>query len=349
MKIFEKESFGCARSGETVRAFCLEGGSLRAEVLTYGATLRTLETRDRESRRVDIALGYDTLHDYEIGDKYLGAVVGRCANRIANGRFTLDGTVYELKQNDGTNHLHGGQRGFSDRVWTPSVRTDGLHLTLESPDGEEGYPGKLNVEVVYAIEEHNALSISYRASCDQNTVCNLTNHTYFNLAGAGHGSILPQEVQLFSDFYTPVDANMLPYGAVEPVEGTPMDFREPQALGARIDGDFVQLRRAGGYDHNWVVRGQPGELRPAARAICKENGVVMEVWTTQPGVQLYTANFLEGGPAGKGGTVYPNRAAFCLETQAFPNAMSCPSFPQPILRKGEVYRHKTVFMFKTLA
>ncbi len=349
LKIFEKEPFGSTLSGEPVRAFCLEGERLRAEVITYGAALRVLEARDRDGAPVDVALGYDTLKDYREGGKYLGAIVGRCANRIADGRFTLGGTTYKLARNDAPNHLHGGLRGFSDRIWTPSVCTDGLHLTLESPDGEEGYPGNLRVDAIYAIDDQDALTISYRAVSDQDTVCNLTNHTYFNLAGAGSGSVLSQELQLFADFYTPLSADKLPYGAVLPVDGTPMDLREPTPIGAHIDDDFEQLRLAGGYDHNWVVRGIPGELRPAARAVCAQNGLVLEVWSTQPGVQLYTANFLAGGPAGKGGVEHANRSAFCLETQAFPNALSCPSFPQPVLRKGTIYQQKTVFAFGTLA
>lgn len=348
MKIFEKEPFGCALSGEPVRAFCLENGRLRAEVITYGATLRVLEALDRSGEPVDVALGCDALRGYEEGDKYLGAIVGRCSNRIADGQFILNGVRYTLVRNDGPNHLHGGQRGFSGRVWTPSISHNGLRLTLDSPDGEEGYPGNLHAEVLYSIDAEDMLTIDYRAECDQDTICNLTNHTYFNLAGAGNGDVLSQELQLFADLYTPLGPNRLPYGAIMPVEGTPMDLREPQPIGARIDEDFEQLRIAGGYDHNWVVRGRPGELRPAARALCRENGVVLEVWTTQPGVQLYTANFLAGAPAGKGGAIYPNRGAFCLETQAFPNAVSCPSFPQPILRKGSVYHEKTVFSFKTI-
>lgn len=349
MKIFEQEPFGCTSSGETVRSFRLEGGRLCAEVIAYGAVLRVLEVRDRDGGPVDVALGYDTVDSYEAGDKYLGAIVGRCANRIGRGRFTLGGVTYPLAQNDGKNHLHGGLRGFSDRVWTPGICTDGLHLTLESPDGEEGYPGNLRADVVYSIgEEDDALTIAYRAVSDQDTICNLTNHTYFNLAGAGSGDVLSQEVQLFSDFYTPLSAEKLPCGAVLPVDGTPMDLRESLPLGARIGNDFEQLRLAGGYDHNWVVRGLPGELRPAARAVCPQNGVALEVWTTQPGIQLYTANFLAGGPAGKGGRAYPDRSAFCLETQAFPNATACPSFPQPVLRKGTIYQQKTVFAFRTV-
>ncbi len=347
MKVFEKGVFGSMPSGEPVRVFRLEGTHLRAEIITYGAILRILET-DGKNGPVDVALGYDSLEDYRRGGKYLGAIVGRCANRIEDGKFTLDGTVYTLVQNDGQNHLHGGLSGFSDRIWTPSICPDGLHLTLESPDGDEGYPGCLRVEVVYAIDENDALSISYQATCDQDTVCNLTNHTYFNLAGAGNGDILSQEVQLLADFYTPTDAESIPHGMVLPVDGTPMDLREPVPVGAHIDDDFEQLKLAGGYDHNWVVRGDPGKLRPAARALCHESGLLLEVWSTQPGVQFYTGNFLAGSPAGKGGKIYPNRAGFCLEMQAFPNAVNCPSFPQPILPKGAVYQQKTLFVLKQL-
>lgn len=348
MKLYELEPFGTARSGESVRAFRLEGAHVRAEVITYGAALRVFEIDLPGGRTVDAVLGYDTLEAYEQAGKYLGAILGRCANRIAGGCFTLDGMTYNLAKNDGNNHLHGGLSGFSDRVWQANMCTDGLHLTLESPDGDEGYPGNLRVDVIYRIEDNDALSISYRAVCDQDTVCNLSNHTYFNLAGAGCGDILSQKIQLLSDYYTPSDAESLPRGTVLPVEGTPMDLREPVAIGTHIDDGFVQLRQAGGYDHNWVVRGTPGKLRPAARALCEQSGVLLEAWTTQPGIQFYTSNFLAGGPGGKGGKPYPNRAAFCLEAQAFPNAVNCPSFPQPVLRQGSIYQQKTVYHLKPL-
>lgn len=347
MKLYELEPFGTTPAGETVRAFRLEGTHVRAEVITYGGVLRVLET-DTPGGPVDVVLGYDTLEDYIRGDKYIGALVGRCANRIAGGKFVLNGVEYTLARNDAPNHLHGGERGFSGRLWTPSVCEDGLHLTLESADGDEGYPGSLRADVVYAIEGNDALSISYRAVCDQDTVCNLTNHAYFNLAGAGRGDILNQQIQLFSDYYTPLNDQNVPGGAVLPVGGTPMDLREPVAIGAHIEDGFPQLRQAGGYDHNWVVRGRPNELRPAARAMCEESGLLLEAWTTEPGIQFYTSNFLSGGPAGKGGIAYGNRSAFCLEAQAFPNAVNCPSFPQPVLRKGGIYHQKTLYHLKPL-
>lgn len=347
MKILELEPFGAMPSGEPVRRFKLENGGVSAEVITYGAILRTLETSSRDGTPVDVVLGYDTLGAYREGGKYIGAVVGRCANRIAGGSFLLNGTRYTLAHNDnGRNHLHGGASGFSHQIWEPSACMDGLHLTLVSPDGDSGYPGTMRTDVVYAIDDDGALSISYRATCDQDTVCSLTSHSYFNLAGTGN--ILGQEIELFADFYTPSDAYSIPTGAVLPVGGTPMDLRVSQPFGAHIDDDFDQLRQAGGYDHNWVVRGAPGELRPAARAVCQETGIVLEVWTTQPGIQLYTANFLEGSPAGKGGARYANRDAFCLETQSFPNAVNTPSFPQPILRAGSIYQQKTVYALKLL-
>ncbi len=349
MKILELEPFGTMPSGEPVRRFRLENGGVGAEVITYGAALRTFATTDREGAPVDIVLGYDTLDDYREGNQYLGAIVGRCANRIAGGSFLLGGTRYTLECNDnGRNHLHGGISGFSRRVWEPSACTDGLHLTLVSPDGDSGYPGTMRTDVIYTIDEEGALIISYRATCDQDTVCSLSNHAYFNLAGAGSGSVLGQELALFSDFYTPTDAYSIPTGAVLPVGGTPMDFRMPKPLGAHIDDDFEQLRQAGGYDHNWVVRGAPGNLRPAARATCEETGIILETWTTELGIQLYTANCLEGTPAGKGGAHYGNRDAFCLEAQAFPNAVNTPSFPQPILRAGSVYQQKTAYVIKHL-
>jgi len=349
MKIVELEPFGNTHSGELVRAFRLEGNHVRAEIITYGAILRVLEIDGTDGRPIDIALGYDTLAAYEQDTKFIGAIVGRCANRIAHGKFILNGTEYVLAQNDGQNHLHGGTHGFFDKVWKPSACMDGLHLTLESPDGEEGYPGNLRVEVIYSLDENDALSIEYHAVSDKDTVCNLTNHAYFNLAGADGGDILSQEIQLFSDYYTPTDAESIPHGAVLPVDGTPMDLHELTPFGAHIDDNFEQLQFAGGYDHNWVVRGNPGELRPAARVICKKTGLGFDIWTTQSGIQLYTSNTLAGAPVGKNGVIYSNRMAFCLETQAFPNAVNCPSFPTPVLRKEAAYHHRTIFALYLLS
>ncbi len=336
--------FGVTKEGEAVRALTLDNGVLSCEILTFGATLRTLTVPGQEGP-VDVVLGYDTLAEYEEQGGYLGAVVGRFANRIAKGRFTLNGQSYTLAVNDGPNHLHGGGRGFSHRVWSvEEVAAGRAVLTLDSPDGEEGYPGHLRVKVSYTLEG-TALSIRYEASCDRDTPCNLTNHSYFNLDGQGSGPVLNQKIQLCASGYTPTDETSIPYGRVEPVEGTPMDLRQPTPIGAHIDESFQQLVWGRGYDHNFVVDGQPGLLRPSARAWGENSGVAMEVASTSPGVQFYTANFIEEGRKGKAGAVYGPRGAFCLETQYFPDSPNHPGFPSAILRAGETYDQTTRFIF----
>ena len=346
MKIASEGIFGYTQAGEPVERFALEGDGLRMAVLTYGGVIQSLWVPGRDGQMVDVALGCDTLDAYERQDKFLGALIGRYANRIGLGRFTLNSTPYVLCCNDGRNHLHGGKRGFDKRVWSPEIQADGLHLRLTSPDGEEGYPGTLKVEVVYALE-HRALRIDYRATSDKDTPCNLTNHTYFNLAGHDSGTVCAQQICLFADRFTPADAESIPHGAYQDVAGTPMDLREWTDIGAHIDDPFDQLQFAGGYDHNWVVRGAPGILRPAAAARCPQTGIQMQVDTTQPGLQFYAGNSLDGTCQGKGGATYPRRSGFCLETQAFPNSVNCPAYPQAVLHAGENYRQVTVYRFES--
>ena len=286
--------------------------------------------------------------DYETRDGYLGAVVGRYANRIAKGQFSLNGQTYSLAVNNGPNHLHGGIVGYSYRVWTVEELTpQKAVLTLESPDGEEGYPGALSLRVTYSLEG-SALSLHYEALAHGDTVCNLTNHSYFNLAGQGSGPVLDQTLSLCASRYTPADETSIPCGTLESVEGTPMDFRTPTPIGARIEDDFEQLKLGHGYDHNYVVDGPVGTLRPAARAFSSKTGIVMETETTLPGMQLYTANFLPEGCPGKGGASYGPRHAFCLETQFFPDSPNQPAFPSTVLRAGERYDHTTRFRFSCL-
>ena len=342
-----KQAFGSTPSGELVELLTLDNGRLSCQILTFGATLRSLSVPDRDGVLRDVVLGYDTLEDYRTRDGYLGAVVGRYANRIARGRFTLHGQEYTLACNNGPNHLHGGVKGFSYRVWTVEElsRTRAV-LSLVSPDGEEGYPGCLQVQVTYQLDG-DALTLRYRSTCREDTVCNLTNHAYFNLAGQGSGSVLDQELTLFASCYTPADETSIPTGAVERVDGTPMDLRSPTPLGAHIDEPFPQLRCGRGYDHNFVVDGPAGTLRPAARARSARTGITMEVDTTLPGVQLYTANFLEEGRPGKGGTRYGPRHAFCLETQFFPDSPNHPNFPSCLLKAGTVREDITRFTFRT--
>lgn len=336
--------FGTTPAGERVEALTLKKGLLSCTILTLGAAVQSLMVPGRDGRPVDVALGYDTLKEYLTQDGYLGAVVGRCANRIAQGRFSLEGKEYALAVNNGPNHLHGGRVGFSHRVWTvEEAAADRVVLTLDSPDGEEGYPGHLWVRVTYTLTEE-ALELRYEAAAGAPTLCALTNHTYFNLSGQGSGSAMDQELRLFAGRYTPADSVSIPTGAVDPVEGTPMDFRRPTPLGQRVDDPFPQLVQAKGYDHNYVIDGEMGRLRPAAAAFSPRTGIVLEVDTTLPGVQLYTANYLtERG--GKGGARYAPRHAFCLETQFFPDSPNHPGFPSVVLRPGERYDHRTVFRF----
>jgi aldose 1-epimerase len=339
--------FGKTQLGETVDRLTLDNGTLSCEILTFGATLQSLRFPDRTGAATDVVLGYDTLEQYQTQDGYLGATVGRVVNRIAKGRFTLKGQVYQLAINDGPNHIHGGLVGFSHRVWTVEELTrERAVLTLFSPNGEEGYPGSLQVKATYQLEG-NALSVRYQAQTDRDTPCNLTNHSYFNLSGQASGSVLEQEIQLFAHQYTPADQTSIPLGTIEPVEGTPMDLRRPAPIGAQIDAPFQQLEWGRGYDHNYVLDGQAGTLRPAARAWSQKNGIAMTVETTLPGIQLYTANFLTERE-GKDGAKYAPRHAFCLETQFFPDSPNHPNFPTSILRAGEQYDHTTRFVFSVI-
>lgn len=334
--------FGTTPTGEAVQKLVLDNGALSCTILTFGATLQALRVPDRNGQMVDVVLGYDTLEGYCTQDGYLGAVVGRSANRIAGGRFTLNCREYTLAVNNGANHLHGGLVGFSYRVWkVEEFEENRVVLSLFSPDGEEGYPGNLSVKVTYALEDH-ALSIRYQAVSDRDTPCNLTNHSYFNLSGQGSGSVLDQKIRLHAARYTPADETSIPFGRLEEVAGTPMDLRQPTPIGAHIDEDFQQLRWGNGYDHNYVVDGEPGTLRPAAAASSDQTGIVMRVDTTLPGLQFYTANFLTER---KGKGHYAPRDAFCLETQFFPDSPNQPAFSSAILKAGERYDHTTRFVF----
>lgn len=340
----ERRSFGTTRDGRAVEEIILDNGFLRCSLLTYGAALRCLWV-PAIAGEVDVVLGYDTLRAYESQDKYLGALVGRYANRIAGGRFTLEGQMYTLAQNDGANHLHGGPGGFAGKVWRAEEAGEhAVIFTCESPDGEEGYPGALKAAVTYALEG-KSLHLRYWARTDRTTVCNLTSHAYFNLHGHDAGGAMEQTLTLRASRYTPVVPGSIPTGEIAAVEGTPMDFRTPHVIGERIDAPFRQLELCGGYDHNWVVDGEAGVLRPAAVLESGRTGVRMSVETTLPGVQFYAGNFLAGCPAGKGGAVYGNRDGVCLETQFFPDSPNHPAFPSCVLRPGEVWAHETVFRF----
>lgn len=343
-----RRPFGQMPDGAPVEEITLRDGALTCKIITYGGAVRSLTVPDRDGNPVDVVLGFDTLEDYRAQDKYIGALVGRYANRVGGARFTLDGVEYALAANDGENSLHGGNVGFDKRVWTVEALTENsVVLSLVSPDGEEGYPGNLAVAAAYTLA-FNGLDIEYRARCDLDTVCSLTNHSYFNLSGHGSGPVTGQHIRLFSTHYTPVGPGSIPTGELAPVKGTPMDLWEEQEIGAHIDDPFEQLTMAGGFDHNWAVIHWDGFPRRAARVWSPDTGIMMDVATTLPGVQFYTGNFLEGVPPGKGGAVYGNRHGFCLETQFFPDSPNQPGFPSCVLKAGEEYRHKTVYRFDTL-
>lgn len=332
-----KAAFGLMPDGTPVEELTLADGPMTCKVLTYGGALRALSVPDRAGRPTDVLLGFDTLEDYIAQDKYLGALVGRYANRIGGSRFTLEGQEYLLRSNDGPNHLHGGLSGFDKKIWQVRAQSaNSLTLSLFSPDGEEGYPGDLEIAVTYTLQE-SALEIAYRAESSKTTLCNLTNHAYFNLSGQGSGPIDGQFIQLFASRYTPAGTSLIPTGAIDPVDGTPMDLRRLQPIGGRE------------FDSNWAIDGWDGALRPAARAWSPDTGILVDALTTLPGIQFYTGNFLGGCPRGKGGARYDNHSAFCLETQYFPDSPNHPSFPSAVLEAGAVYESKTVYRFAAAA
>jgi aldose 1-epimerase len=323
---------------------------VEVRVTSYGGIIVSLRVPDREGRLGDVALGYDALGGYLEHSPYFGAIVGRYGNRIARGRFTLDGKEYTLATNNGPNALHGGRKGFDKVVWKAAPFDNGegvgLVFTYSSPDGEEGYPGKLDVTVTYTLTHANALRFDYRAVTDKPTPVNLTQHTYFNLAGNGSGDVLGHELMVQASRFTPVDATLIPSGELRSVAGTPFDFRTPHTIGARIGADDEQIRVGGGYDHNFALDREPGNgLTLAARVYEPTSGRVMEVSTTEPGMQFYSGNFLDGTIMGKGGHAYGRRAGFCLETQHYPDSPNKPEFPSTILRPGQEYRSTTVYAF----
>ena len=340
-----RRAFGRMEDGTEVELLSLGNGTLSCEIVTYGASLRALRVPDRTGRPVDVVLGYDTLGEYTSQGGHLGACVGRYANRIAAGTFTLDGVAYQLALNNGKNHLHGGPTGYSKRVWTvDGTGPDHAVLSIDSPDGDEGYPGHVRVRVTYRLDGA-ALVLRYEASVEgKATVLNLTNHTYFDLAGSGSGTVGEQEIRLCASRYTPSRPDGIPTGEIVPVDGTPMDLREGVRIGDRWDSAFEQIRQFGGYDHDFVLDGEG--MRPAARARSGRTGIAMEAWTDQPGIQFYTANGLSARP-GKDGAAYGPHAGFCLETQHLPDSPNEPTFPSTVLRPGETFVTTTRFVFST--
>lgn len=341
-----REDFGRTRSGEAVSRFTLARGPLLVQVLDYGGILSRIEAPDREGRRANLVLGFDRLEDYETRSPHFGAITGRYANRIAGGRFDLDGHTFRLPLNDGANTLHGGPDAFDKRVWrVEAAEPARLELSYRSPDGEAGFPGNLDTRVTYTLGEDGTLRIDYAAWTDRPTVLNLTNHSYFNLAGEGAGDVLGHVVSIEADAFTPADATQIPTGEIAPVEGTPFDFRTPTALGARIREAVPQLAFAKGYDHNFVLRGGRTDLRPVASAVDPSSGRRLDVSTTEPGLQLYTGNNLDGTLSGPSGRLYRSGDGLCFETQGFPDAPNRPEFPSQVLRPGTCFRSTTVYRF----
>ncbi len=337
--------YGTTQSGQTVEAITLIAGGLEATILTYGGAIASLIVPDGEGNPTDVVLGCADMAEWESHGCFFNALIGRCGNRIAEGKFTLDGVDYTLATNNGPNSLHGGNVGFDKKVWTVKDSGDDfLILHLDSPHMEEGFPGNLSVDVTYTLED-NALVIGYVAVTDQKTICNLTNHAYFNLGGHKSGDILGHTLQLNCTHYTPADATSIPTGELAPVSRTPMDFRTPHTIGEGIEADFEQLHFGNGYDHNWVIDGDHGNLRQAAIAHCPETGITMEMDTTSPALQFYSANFVTDQIRGKDGAVYGKCHAFCLETQCVPDAIHYPQFVQPTLDVGEVYEETTIYRF----
>jgi aldose 1-epimerase len=342
------EPFGTTPDGQAVELYTLRNRhGVEARIMTYGGILVSLKVPDKNGQLGDVVLGYDNLDSYVKNSPYFGALIGRYGNRIARGHFTLDGTAYTLATNNYPNALHGGVKGFDKRVWSATTREslDGPELVLDylSKDGEEGYPGNLKVTATYTLMRDNALRLQYRATTDKDTVLNLTQHSYFNLAGKG--DILNHRVMIPADHFTPVDATLIPTGELRPVKNTPFDFRIPTAIGARIGQDNEQLKFAGGYDQNWVINKEFGKLASMARVTEPESGRVLEVFSTEPGLQFYSGNFLDGTITGKGGWVYQHRAAFCMEPQHYPDSPNEPQFPTTELKPGQIYRNTIIYRF----
>jgi aldose 1-epimerase len=345
-----KETWGKTATGETVERYTLtnaKGASV--QIITLGGTVTSIKVPDRAGALGEVTLGFDGLEGYLKPHPFFGVLVGRYGNRIGNATFTLDGKTYTLAKNNGENSLHGGQKGFDKYVWkareVPSRDGLAIELTHVSPDGDEGFPGALTATVVYTWTDANGLRIDYTATTDKPTVVNLTNHAYFNLSSGAASTILDHELMLAADHFTPVDKGLIPTGEIRAVKGTPFDFTTSRKIGQHIDATDEQIQFGGGYDHNFVLKGNAGSMRMAARVVERTSGRVMDVTTTEPGVQFYTGNFLDGTLVGRGGTTYGKRAGFCLETQHYPDSPNKPKFPSVVLRPGEKYRTSTQYTF----
>jgi aldose 1-epimerase len=345
MSSIQKTPFGQTKDGLAVDLYTITNPSgASVAISTYGGTVQALNVKDRTGKLGDVVLGFDTLDGYLGEHPYFGALIGRYGNRIAKGKFTLNGKTYTLAINNGPNALHGGIKGFSRQVWKAAeVGNNALELSYVSKDGEEGYPGTLTATVRYTFTPANELRIDYTATTDADTVANLTNHSYFNLAGSPDN--LSHQIEIYADRFTPVDGGLIPTGELKPVQGTPFDFTTPHAIGERIDANDEQIKRGGGYDHNFVFTKFDGQLNPVAKVTEATSGRVMEVLTTEPAVQFYTGNFLNGTIKGKGGRVIQRRAALCLETQHYPDSPNHPMFPTTVIKTGETRKSTTVYRF----
>ena len=345
-----KANFGKTASGEDVDIYTLKNvNGVEARITNYGGIVVSLRVPDRNGKFDDVVLGFNDFNSYLKNDPYFGAIIGRYGNRIAKGRFKLNGVEYKLAVNNGENHLHGGIKGFDKVVWTgretKTPAGPAVVLTYLSKDSEEGYPGNLRARVVYTLTNKDELKIEYSATTDKPTVLNLTHHSYFNLLGEGNGDILSHHVTINADRFLPTDAGAIPTGELRKVAGTPFDFLKATTIGARINDADEQLKLGNGYDHTWVINGRAGTLRHAATAYEPISGRTMQVWSTEPGMQFYTGNFLDGTLTGKSNKLYPRRSGFCFETQHYPDSPNQPKFPTTTLRKGQVYRSTTVYRF----
>jgi aldose 1-epimerase len=346
------EPFGTTSDGQAVTIYTLRNSKgSEARIMNYGGIVVSLKVPDKNGNFDDIVLGYDSVAQYQAKTPYFGALIGRYGNRIGNAKFTLEGKQYTLAQNDGVNTLHGGVKGFDKVMWNaePFQSKDGpaLKLTYLSKDGEEGFPGNLNVTAVYTLTDDNALKLEFKATTDKPTVVNLTHHSYFNLRGQGNGDVLGHLVYINADKTTPVNKGLIPAGDLADVTGTPFDFRKPTAIGARIDDPDPVLQYGPGYDHNWVINKSPGKYGLQARVTEPATGRVMEVWSDQPGLQFYAGNFLDGTITGKAGKVYQRRTAFCMEPQHYPDSPNKPQFPSVELKPGQTYHSLIVYKFST--
>ena len=350
--MIEKEPFGLTNEGKQVDLFKISHqDGMIVTIINYGAIVTSLFVPDKEGVLADIVLGYETLKEYVEDRSYFGATVGRIGNRVADGKFVLDGVKYELARNDGENHLHGGIKGFNKRIWAPEIidhrGIPTLKMTYLSKDGEEGYPGNLRISVSYSLTNDNGLKIDYAAETDKLTILNPTHHSYFNLSGAGNGEILDHVLTINADTFTPVREGLIPIGEIRDVTGTPLDFRNPKAIGERINANDEQITLGLGYDHNWVLNNWDSSLNLAVTLYDSRSGRFMEVFTTEPGMQFYSGNFLDGSITGKEGKIYHHRSALCLEADHFPDSPNQPDFPPVTLGPGETYEQTTIYRFST--